>query len=66
MMWRKRAEFLPGSNFEAWSFRIAKYQVMAHRKRHHEKSVVEKTLISIHGVDNLEVSEIEFRAGGQI
>jgi RNA polymerase sigma-70 factor (ECF subfamily) len=30
---RKIAEFEPGSNFKAWSFRIAYWQTMAHLKR---------------------------------
>lgn len=33
VMWRKCGEFAPGTNFDAWAFSIARYQVMAHRKR---------------------------------
>ncbi|MCB1089352.1 MAG: sigma-70 family RNA polymerase sigma factor [Verrucomicrobiae bacterium] len=33
VMWRKWADFTPGTNFDAWSFSIARFQVMAHRKR---------------------------------
>jgi len=33
VMWQKASEFELGTNFEAWSFRIARFQVMAHRKR---------------------------------
>jgi RNA polymerase sigma-70 factor, ECF subfamily len=33
ILWSKRAEFTPGTDFRAWAFRIAHYQVMAYRKR---------------------------------
>ncbi|MEM7602586.1 MAG: sigma-70 family RNA polymerase sigma factor [Verrucomicrobiota bacterium] len=33
VMWQKCGEFKEGSNFEAWAFRIARYQIMAYRKR---------------------------------
>lgn len=33
VLWSKQAEFQPGTDFRAWAFRIARYQVMAHRKR---------------------------------
>ena len=33
VLWDKRDEFTPGTNFQAWAFRIARYQVMAQRKR---------------------------------
>ena len=33
ILWQKKAEFQLGSNFIAWSFRIAYFQVLAHRKK---------------------------------
>ena len=33
ILWQKSAEFKMGSNFKAWSFRIANFKVMAHRQR---------------------------------
>jgi RNA polymerase sigma-70 factor (ECF subfamily) len=33
VLWRDGREFLPGSNFKAWAFRIAHFQVMAWRQR---------------------------------
>lgn len=33
VLWRNAAEFQIGSNFRAWAFRIAHFQVMAHRQR---------------------------------
>lgn len=29
VLWRKQAEFQPGSNFEAWAFTVARFQVLA-------------------------------------
>lgn len=29
VLWRKQAEFAPGTNFEAWAFAVARFQVMA-------------------------------------
>lgn len=33
VIWNKRADFELGTNFIAWSFTIARYQVMQHRRR---------------------------------
>lgn len=33
VLWSKQAEFAAGTDFRAWAFRIARYQVMAYRKR---------------------------------
>ena len=33
VLWSKRGEFTLGTDFLAWAFRIARYQVMAYRKR---------------------------------
>jgi RNA polymerase sigma-70 factor (ECF subfamily) len=32
-LWRHAADFVPGTNFSAWMLRIARFQVMAWRKR---------------------------------
>jgi RNA polymerase sigma-70 factor (ECF subfamily) len=33
VLWRKAAEFAPGTNFQAWAFKVAEFQVLAHRRR---------------------------------
>ncbi len=33
VLWRKSREFTLGTNFRAWAFRIARLQVLAHRKK---------------------------------
>lgn len=32
VLWRKRADFAPGTDFAAWALTVAKFQVMAHWK----------------------------------
>jgi RNA polymerase sigma-70 factor (ECF subfamily) len=33
VLWRESHQFVPGSNFKAWSFRVAHFQCMAFRQR---------------------------------
>lgn len=33
VLWQKSQEYRPGTNFDAWAFAIARFQVMAFRKR---------------------------------
>jgi RNA polymerase sigma-70 factor (ECF subfamily) len=33
VLWAKQGDYTPGTDFRAWAFRIARYQVMAYRKR---------------------------------
>ena len=33
ILWEKLDDFEPGTNFMAWAFQIARYQVMAHRQK---------------------------------
>lgn len=33
VLWRKAGEFVPGTNFIAWAFRIAHFQVLAKRQK---------------------------------
>jgi len=33
VLWKKLDDFEPGTNFMAWAFQIARYQVMAHRQK---------------------------------
>jgi len=32
-IWRKRTDFAPGTNFKAWAFAIARYEVLNYRKK---------------------------------
>jgi RNA polymerase sigma-70 factor (ECF subfamily) len=33
VLWRESRQYVPGTNFKAWAFRIAHFQCMAHRQR---------------------------------
>lgn len=33
VLWRKREDFEPGSNFKAWALTVSRFQVMAYRKK---------------------------------
>jgi RNA polymerase sigma-70 factor, ECF subfamily len=33
MLWRKRDDFVLGTNFKAWAFSVARYEVLNHRKQ---------------------------------
>jgi RNA polymerase sigma-70 factor (ECF subfamily) len=40
VLWRESRQFVPGTNFKAWSFRVAHFQCMAHRQRQLRDKVV--------------------------
>jgi len=45
VLWRKSSEFEVGTNFKAWSFRIANFQVMAfQQKKFRDRHVYDETL----------------------
>lgn len=47
VLWKHSSQFTPGSNFKAWSFRIAHFQYMAYRqKRLRDKVLFSDELIS--------------------
>ena len=33
VLWEKRGKFQPGTNFRAWAFKIARYEVKTHRRK---------------------------------
>ncbi len=33
ILWKKREEFVPGTNFKAWALTVCRFQVMSYRKR---------------------------------
>lgn len=56
VMWRKWQQFEPGTCFDAWAFTIARFQVMAYRKRkqrsrlHFDDELVE--LLAVEGAEH--------------
>lgn len=51
VMWQKSDQFQPGTNFSAWAFQIARYQIMAHRQRYRRDRHVfdDETLATVAG-----------------
>lgn len=50
VIWKKRAEFKPGSDFKAWMFSIARFQAMAYwrdQKRRRESTLPESLLTQL-------------------
>jgi RNA polymerase sigma-70 factor (ECF subfamily) len=49
VLWQKFDEFVPGSNFAAWSLRIARYQVMAYytTRRRQKARLSDETLEAV-------------------
>jgi RNA polymerase sigma-70 factor (ECF subfamily) len=48
VLWRDNAEFKPGTNFKAWAFRVAHFQVMAWRQRQiRDRLVFEDDLLEV-------------------
>ncbi len=48
ILWRDSREYQPGSNFKAWAFRIAHFQVMAFRQRQiRDRLVFEDELLEV-------------------
>jgi RNA polymerase sigma-70 factor (ECF subfamily) len=48
ILWRDSREFRPGSNFKAWAFRVAHFQVMAFRQRQiRDRLVFEDDLLEV-------------------
>lgn len=39
VLWRKAAQFRPGTNFGAWMLKVAYYQVMEHRRKMNKQAI---------------------------
>jgi RNA polymerase sigma-70 factor, ECF subfamily len=40
VLWTKQMDFTPGTNFRAWAFAVARYEVLAHLKRQKRMGIV--------------------------
>lgn len=59
VLWKQSSQFTPGSNFKAWSFRIAHFQYMAYRqKRLRDKVLFSDELISKLAIEVKEVDDL--------
>ena len=52
VMWRKWADFTPGTSFDAWAFTVCRFQVMAFRKKKQRSKLhFDDDLVEILAVD---------------
>jgi RNA polymerase sigma-70 factor (ECF subfamily) len=59
VLWRDSREFQPGSNFKAWAFRVAHFQVMAFRQRQiRDRLVFEDDLVEALAFGAREADEV--------
>lgn len=58
ILWRDNREYRPGSNFKAWAFRVAHFQMMAFRQRQiRDRLVFEEDLVGIMADEGKAVDE---------
>ncbi len=50
VLWRRSNEYIPGTNFTAWAYSIAYYEVLAHRKKQSRDKLVftDEFLLELH------------------
>ncbi|MFD2160395.1 sigma-70 family RNA polymerase sigma factor [Rubritalea tangerina] len=55
-IWTKQSEFTPGTNFRAWAFTIARFEILAHLKKHKRGNwlVFSDELIEVMGTETAE------------
>jgi RNA polymerase sigma-70 factor, ECF subfamily len=58
VLWKESAQYVPGTNFKAWAFRIAHFQCMAYRQRRlRDKVLFSDEVIAALAIDAKEVDE---------
>lgn len=65
VLWRKSADFDPGTSFDAWAFRVAHFQVMAYRKRRQRSKLsFDDELVQLLAVEG--IAEVRDSAGAMV
>ena len=59
VIWQKAADFSPGTNFEAWTFTITRFQLMAWRKNQSRNRLVFSDSVYEHIDGKTEPSEVD-------
>ena len=59
VIWQKAADFSPGTNFEAWTFTITRFQLMAWRKNRSRNRLVFSDTVYEHIDGKTEPSEVD-------
>ena len=58
VLWKESRQFVPGSNFKAWSFRVAHFQCMAFRQKQlRDKVVFSDELVAALAVESKDLDE---------
>ncbi len=58
VLWKKSGEYQMGTNFKAWSFRVANFRVMAYRQRKmRDRLVFDEELLSTLTVESTELDD---------
>jgi RNA polymerase sigma-70 factor, ECF subfamily len=59
VLWKESRQFVPGTNFKAWSFRIAHFQCMAYRQKQlRDKVMFSDDVIAIMATESKELDEL--------
>jgi len=58
VLWRESRQYVPGTNFKAWSFRIAHFQCMAYRQKQlRDKIVFSDEVVAALAVESKELDD---------
>ncbi|RIK83263.1 MAG: RNA polymerase subunit sigma-70 [Planctomycetota bacterium] len=58
VLWRESDQFVPGTNFKAWAFRVAHFQCMAYRQRRlRDKVTFSDEVVAILAVEARQIDE---------
>jgi RNA polymerase sigma-70 factor, ECF subfamily len=59
VLWKESRQFVPGSNFRAWSFRIAHFQCMAYRQKQlRDKVMFNDDVVAIMAIESRESDDL--------
>jgi RNA polymerase sigma-70 factor (ECF subfamily) len=58
VLWKESRQYVPGTNFKAWSFRIAHFQCMAYRQRQlRDKIVFDDDVVAALAIESKELDD---------
>jgi RNA polymerase sigma-70 factor (ECF subfamily) len=58
VLWKESSQYVPGTNFKAWSFRVAHFQCMAHRQKQlRDKVVFNDEVVATLAVESRELDD---------
>jgi RNA polymerase sigma-70 factor (ECF subfamily) len=58
VLWKESRQYVPGTNFKAWSFRVAHFQCMAYRQKQlRDKIVFNDDVVAVLAVESKELDD---------